>query len=332
MMGTSTTNVKSPSLSTRHEDTVMSSGAKVTTAIIPEVTPGVTPEGKWWEMKRSSFGLKTTFARNKSDEIGATRMTQSTGAGVTNIAGDVGMKLRVNPVTDALLESCFGARFTGDKLVVGEENITFSVANSARDISVNAIYRGVRVTQLALTVPHDNSITMTVSLAGTGFDSRQGAPFYTDPLDTAVNDVVVTDFKHLRNPKIDGQPLAGNACVDSINLTFNNNNQTQFCLGDGMGTPGNQISTEFEPTGQIRLAWSPKAYDVWASQKDKRTMSFEFDVEAANGTYSFYFPRVEFSGDWPDGGSNDLIQATLSLAAIVESPVITRKFPQKPGK
>ncbi|HGX8641962.1 TPA: ParB/Srx family N-terminal domain-containing protein [Escherichia coli] len=37
------------------------------------------------------------------------------------------------------------------------------------------------------------------------------------------------------------------------------------------------------------------------------------------------FPKVQVSGEWPDGGNTDIIQVQLSITAADEAPTITRK-------
>ena len=302
----------------------MSSGSKITTAIVKEATAGVAPTAGWLDLPRTSFGLKVSYGSNESNEIGSSRMSQAASAGTVNIGGDVGSKLRYSDLTDDLLASTFGSNWVDNKLTIGDENITFSLATTARDIGVHNLYTGCRVSQLALTIPNDNDISMTTTFAGTGYDDRYGGNPYYSILDEKSTTPTPFDFKNVVDAKINGESVAGIACIDSFNITFNNNVQTQRCLGNGTGFPGNQIATTFAPTGQIKLAWSPKAYDIWKKQKTREAVSFEFTLKNANGAYTFLFPQVQLSGDWPDAGANDIVQVQLDIKAERLAPTVTR--------
>lgn len=302
----------------------MSSGSKVTVAIARETVNGVAPDAGWFEFPRKSFGLKISYGSNESGEIASDRMQQAASAGTVDIGGDVATKMRYATVTDHLLASCFGANWADNRLNLGDENITFSLATTARDISVHNIYTGCRVSQLALEIPNDNDVSMTTTFAGMGYEDRQGGdPFHKD-LDRTVPDLIPFDFKNVIDAKIDGQSMVGVACIDTFSITFNNNVQTQRCLGNGTGFPGNQIATTFAPTGQIKLAWSPRAYEIWRKQKDRQHVSFEFTLKNADGAYTFVFPEVQVTGDWPDAGANEIVQVTLDIKAERTAPYVIR--------
>ncbi len=52
---------------------------------------------------------------------------------------------------------------------------------------------------------------------------------------------------------------------------------------------------------------------------------FSFTLSNGEGAYTFSFPKVQVSGEWPDGGNSDIIQVQLSITAADEAPTITRK-------
>lgn len=92
----------------------MSSGAKVATAYVEEVTQGVTPATGWKELIRTSFGIGPTQNTAENNEIGSTRMSQGTTPTTVDVAGAIGMKWRYGGAVDDFLESCFGSRWTAD--------------------------------------------------------------------------------------------------------------------------------------------------------------------------------------------------------------------------
>lgn len=54
------------------------------------------------------------------------------------------------------------------------------------------------------------------------------------------------------------------------------------------------------------------------------TVPFSFTLENAEGAYTFDFPEVQISGDWPDAGSTDIVQVQLDITAANTPPTITR--------
>ena len=68
----------------------MSSGAKIVSHIIPEVTPGITPAiGTWNTLRLTGNALTPTVNTVASDEITASRVSQGSVATSVDIAGDL---------------------------------------------------------------------------------------------------------------------------------------------------------------------------------------------------------------------------------------------------
>ena len=72
------------------------------------------------------------------------------------------------------------------------------------------------------------------------------------------------------------------------------------------------------------MSWSKAAYTYWKSQQTGDALSFEFTLNNGDGGYTFFLPEMEVSGDWPDGGSTDIIQVELSYTGRRVPPTITR--------
>lgn len=301
----------------------MSSGAKVQTAVIREVTPGVTPAGPWSVLTRISFGLMPTYNTEENDEIGFSRMAQGTTQTTVDVGGDIETKWRYG-VLDDFMASCFGSNWVDDKLTMGDQRITFSVASYATDIGVAGIARGAQVSTMEFDFPGDNEITVTTTLAARGWDDKGDNTSYIVNAQTEKSQRRYT-FKDISGLKINGiQVGEDNACVDSFNLQFDNEVQTQRCIGNGSPYPGNIIPTRFTPSGSITIAWSKMAYNLWRAQQNNDAISLEFTVANADGGYDFLIPELEVTGDWPDGGATDIIQVELNFTARRVPPTITR--------
>jgi hypothetical protein len=301
----------------------MSSGAKVSTAWKREITPGITPPGNWNILTRVSFGLLPTYNTEENNEIGVDRMAQGTAQTTVDVGGDIETKLRFGAL-DEFMASCFGADWVGNTLTMGNDRITFSLGSFASDIGVGAVARGAQVATMNFEIPNDNEITVTTTFAATYWtDKADGTSYIVNPQPEANQRRY--GFKDVTGLKINGIQLGDdNACVDSFNLEFDNDVQTQRCIGNGNAFAGNIIPTTFTPSGSITLSWSRTAYEFWKAQQTGDALSFEFTLSNADGGYTFFIPEMEVSGDWPDGGATDIIQVELSYTGRRVPPTITR--------
>lgn len=301
----------------------MSSGAKNVTAYIRETTPGVTPTtGDWNLLKRSSFALGPTQNMIDNDEIGGTRMAQGRSAGTIDVGGDVATKFRWGQ-HDEFLASCFGAEWVDNVLTMGNDRIAFSVASYASDIGVSSIARGAQVGTFQLEIPNDGDITATVTFAGLGWDSKaDDTSYFANPVDNAGE--MRYSFKQVTNINLNGVDGGDGFCVDSFNIQFDNNLQTQRCIGTGNAFAGANIPTTFTPSGSITLSWSKEAYSAWKKTLSGETMPFSFTLANDEGSYKFDFPSVQVDGDWPDGGNTDIVQVELNITGADTPPTITR--------
>lgn len=301
----------------------MSSGAKVVTAFIRETTPGVTPTvGVWDLLRRASFGLAPTQNTNDNDEIGGDRMAQGVSRGTIDVGGDVGTKFRWNQ-HDAFLASCFGAEWLNNVLTMGNSRITFSVASYAEDVGIAQIARGCQVATLQIEIPNDGDITATVTFAGLDWETKgDDTSYFTSPVDAA--GALRYSFKEVTNIRLNGVDGSTGFCVDTFNIQFDNNMQTQRCIGTGSAFAGANIPTTFTPSGQVTLSWSKAAWELYKKTFTGETVPFSFTLENAEGAYTFDFPEVQISGDWPDAGSTDIVQVQLDITAANTPPTITR--------
>jgi len=301
----------------------MSSGAKRSTAWIREVTPGITPPGNWNVLTRVSFGLVPTYNTEENNEIGEDRMAQGTAQTTVDVGGDIETKFRYGAL-DEFLASCFGKDWDNNVLTMGNDRISFSIGAYDADVGIAAVARGAQVATMNIEVPNDNEITVTTTFAAIAWDDKgDNTSFIVSPQPEANQRRY--GFKDVTGLKINGVQLGeDNACVDSFNLQFDNNVQTQRCIGNGNPFPGNIIPTTFTPSGSITLSWSKTAYQYWKAQQTGDALSFEFTLNNADGGYTFFIPEMEVSGDWPDGGATDIIQVELSYTARRVPPTITR--------
>lgn len=303
----------------------MSSGAKVATAYVEEVTQGVTPATGWKELIRTSFGIGPTQNTAENNEIGSTRMSQGTTPTTVDVAGAIGMKWRYGGAVDDFLESCFGSRWTADSLTMGNQRISYSIASYASDVTVASVARGAQVASMAFTFGTDNDVTIDTTFSATDWeDKADGTSFFSAP--AAEPDGPRFNFKNFTALTLDGvaASAANGTCISAMSLTFDNAVQTQRCLGSGDAFAGSIIPTTFSASGSVTVAWSAASYALYRKQRTGESVAMSFTLENADGAYTVLLPEMEAVGSWPDGGATDIIEVELAVSARRIPPTITR--------
>lgn len=306
----------------------MSSGAKVTTHIVQEVTPGVTPSSGWQTLRVTGNTLTPTPNTEESEEITDSRVGQGSIITSVDITGDISGELSYGTF-DALLAASFYGVWAANKLVIGETRTTFSVAKSYRDAGVYSLFSGAHVSSMALEVPEEGKATVTFSMSCLNYEDKE-TPFATTP-------AAPTDTPHMSSisvgdVKANGISLAGQACVSGLTLNIDNNLQTQRCFGANRLGPGALIETAAAITGTATLAWSKKAWELWKNQFTRTPIAITFPITDSLGNkYEIALPSVEVDGELPSGGKSDILQIQLNFIAAKQGPTITRTPAAAPG-
>lgn len=299
----------------------MSSGAKVVSHIIKEVTPGVTPAGTWDTLRLTGNALTPTVNVAVSDEITDSRISQGSVATSTDIGGDLTAEFSFASF-DQLLEAAFYGAWTGDVLSVGDIRSTYSIAKGYNDVGVYSVFKGAHVSTFALDIPSDGKVTATFNMACLDYADSE------DPIVVSPNAPTTTPFlsnNHVGTVMVDGESLEGLACVSAMTINLDNSLQAQRCIGNTKLGPGAQIATEAAITGTITLAWSKRAWEIWKKTFTRLPISVVFPITDALGNkYTFNFPAVEVDGELPSGGKRDLIEVALNYTVAKISPTITR--------
>lgn len=300
----------------------MSSGARVTSYLIPEVTPGITPtSGAWDTLRLTSNTLSPTVNTQVSDEITESRISQGSVVSSADIQGDLVGELSYGSF-DKLLEAAFYGSWTGDVLTVGDTRHTFTVAKNFNDVSVYTLFKGMHVSVFALDIPSDGKITATFTMMG--LDYADGDTNTVSTVTPATSTPFMSNL-NIGTIMVDGQSLEGIACVSALTISLDNSLQAQRCIGNGKIGPGAQIATEAAITGTITLAWSLRAWQIWKNTFTRLPIALGFPITDSLGNrYDLSFPALEVDGDLPNGGKRDLIEVTLNYTVAKQAPTITR--------
>lgn len=300
----------------------MSSGARQTTLLIPEVTPGVTPTtGAWDTLRFTSNTLSPKVNTQVSDEIGAGRISQGSVVSSADIQGDIVGELSYSTF-DKLLEAAFYGTWNNDLLTVGDTRRTFTIAKNFNDIGVYGLFKGMHVSVFKLEVPSDGKITATFTLMGMDYTDSETAPAGTIKPPTSTPFMSNVNIGTLL---VDGRSLEGEACVSAITVNLDNTLQAQRCIGTTKLGPGAIIATEAAITGTITLAWSKASWQIWKNTFSRLPISVSFPItDGLGNSYLFNFPALEIDGDLPNGDKRSIIEVTLNYTVARQAPTLTR--------
>ena len=301
----------------------MSSGAKVVSHAIKETTPGVTPTtGQWDVLRLTGNTLTPTPNLDQSEEITDSRLSQGSIITSVDINGDLSAELSFGTF-DEFLAAGFYGEWVSNVLSIGEKRTTFSIAKDYRDVGVYALFKGAHVRTMAIEIPGEGKVTLSLGLSCMGYEDAE-ASFVTTK--KPVSETPFISSINVGTVLVDGQSLEGQACVSGMTINLDNNLQTQRCLGSGNLGPGALIETSADITGTVTLAWSKKSWEIWKHQMTRKTIAIEFPITDSLGNeYTFNFPTVEVDGELPNGGKSELLEVTLNYSVAKQSPTITRK-------
>lgn len=303
----------------------MSSGSQIVSYLVAETTPGVTPTLPEWDTLRLTGNTMTpNVSTEVSDEIRADRMAGGSIITSLDYQGDLSAEFSATSF-DQLLEAAFYGNWTADVLEVGSTRHTFTHVKGYKDIGVWNTFRGLHIGTLALEIPEEGKITCTFS--GMALESEDGTtdPTDGDTINPATETVPMGSATSVGDVLINGQTLAGEACVSALSLTIDNTMQVQRCLG--RAGPGALIATRANITGQVTLAWSAASYEIWKKMLTREAIGIVFPLEdEAGNSYTFEIPACEVDGDMPDGGNEDIVQVTLDFTAKLTPVKVTRSL------
>jgi len=217
-----------------------------------------------------------------------------------------------------------------DKISIGVTKKSFSFEKAFTDLTTKAlVYLGMMVSNLSLAIQYGQIVTGTFSFSGNGYSEADTAgEFITNgrTIDAAATTQSLNgsvDMPFIASSAA-GTFDKSNFCIQSLNLSIDNQLTTQNCIGEiapiaySLGTAAVQV--------EIGAYLSD---NNWASIAKKLSQeSFEVGgvVKNADGWLGFYLPAVQTSFDDPaSGGANqDIIlnmSGTAKVGALGESPI-----------
>lgn len=302
----------------------MSSGARIQLYYCAEDVAGTTPTTPTWQtVRRVTDGLTENVTTENSASVTDSRFRQGGMATQSEITGSLAVELSVG-LFDDFWSAVAMNDWSNDVLNFGGTvRKTYTFVKVFADIGQVFIYRGVRINQATLSIQTTGKINATFALMGTDFERTTTNPV-TNPVAPA--EAVIVSALNVGALTVNGQSVVGTACLQSAELTINNNMEAVRCIGNQKLSAQTYQEKMVDITLNTQYIFSSQSADYIDYVKSRDTMPVAFEIaDKAGNKYAFNFPKLEVSeANHPDGGGEDTIQLSVNFNHIKTSPTITR--------
>lgn len=212
-----------------------------------------------------------------------------------------------------------------DKLSIGTTKKSLSIEKAFLDLTNKAIiYKGCLVSQMELNIAYGSLISGSFETMGNDYDTADAANEFAVTYGEYISDPATTNTL---NGSVDMPFLVTNVtgsyvqdafCLQSLNLTLNNNLTPQTCIG-------NSAPENYNPgTASIQVDLSSYLkdanWDLLAKKLSQEPFAIGFIVKNTDGWYGFYLPALQVSFEDPaSGGQNQDISMAMAGTAKVGS-------------
>lgn len=211
-----------------------------------------------------------------------------------------------------------------DKLTIGTTKKSFSIEKAFLDLTNKAsIYKGMLVNTFGLNVAYGSIVTGSFGFNGTDYALADAAnEFITDG--RTINSAATTNSM---NGSVDMPFVNSSAtgvldevtfCIQSLELSLNNNLSAQNCIGEAAPVDYAAGTAQIEANLSAYLADANWA--VLANKLTQTPFALGFMVKNTNGWYGVYIPALQVSMPDPSsGGANQQISLQMQGVAKVGS-------------
>ena len=173
-------------------------------------------------------GLTENVTTESSNSVVDSRFRQGGMATEAEITGSLEVELSIG-LFDDFWSAVAMNNWASDVLNFGGNvRKTFTFVKVYEDVNQVFIYRGVRVNEAKMTIATTGKITATFGLMGTLFERTTTNPVIS-PL--PVPELVLVSAINVGDLKVNGETVVGTACMQSLELTINNNMEAIRCIG-----------------------------------------------------------------------------------------------------
>lgn len=305
----------------------MSSGARVVSAYVKQVTQDVIPSSGWKVLPNITNGLNNATTLTDSEMLNGTRVKARGMVTSGEISGDLSAELLFGNYDD-FFEAAFWNDWTTagvapldpSQLTIGDKRKMFAVTKDFADIKAFYAFKGVHVNTMNIEVSTDAIVKTTFGLMGLGYETKKDVTFATAATPAVVGEKV--SGMSIGDIKYNNAPIG--VCVEAFSFELDNQSEIQKCLGSNM-YGGNIHAMIANASGSMTIAFSEKAYDILELQRTGATMSIEVPIKFADGSgYTIVIPKAQIQGDIPSPTGNELVTAEVTYMAVDESPILIR--------
>lgn len=215
-----------------------------------------------------------------------------------------------------------GVTTTAEVLTMGTTLKTFSIEKAFTDISQYAVFRGVGVTTMNLTMQTDGMITGSFSCVGKDMDPISGTRLDADPTAPSSNNPFNTSQGTIK------EAGSSTSIVTSINLTLENSLNPTFALFQESAR--SLIDGRSNVTGNVTIYVQDETFiNKFINETES---SLEFSPTDPDGNkYRFRLPRIKYNGAPLDVQGEGEITPQMPIQALYDDNAGTnlsiRKLP-----
>lgn len=299
----------------------MSSGARVVSAYVKQ-TDKTLPKTGFKILPNIKNGLTVATELTQSEMLSGSRVSKSGMVTGATVSGDIETELMFGTYDELIAGAFWGDWSAGNSpntLAVGAVKHMFAITKDFADINVNHVFEQCVVSSFDLSIDTSSLVKVKFGMTGLGYQESKTKSFAGTP--TPATDSAKASALSIGEIKVDGQKL--DVCVESFNLSIDNQTQVQKCLGDNI-YGGNVLAMLANITGTMKIAYSAKAHEIITNQLTGATLSLEIPIKFGNNKYVIKIPKFQVAGEIPSPSPSDLVTVDVNYTVVDESPIIER--------
>jgi len=209
-----------------------------------------------------------------------------------------------------------------DKIAIGITKKSFSIEKKFEDLTTKGInYRGMIASQMSMALTYGEIASTTFTFQGNDYvTADQASDLMTDG--RTINGAATSNSL---NGSVDMPFLINSAsgtldettfCIQSVELTLNNNLTAQTCIGETAPKDYSEGTASIEVS--ITAYLEDANWDLLSKKLTQEPFSVGFLVKNVDGYYAFFLPAVQVSFDDPASpGQNQDVFLNMSGTAKV---------------
>lgn len=230
-----------------------------------------------------SEGLTPNIQQIETNEMNQLRQKATSRGGTYSISGEIAAEMSFGSFDD-LIQAAMQSEWDGDELVIGKVERSFAVLERHTDIGVDYVYRGCRISTMAINVPLNAPVGLTFGVLGTEAEEYEvpvGATFAP----STTTEVMVTTNIALTEA---GDEMA---YATEWSATLDNGMEAIFALG--------KRSAYNIANGIASVTGSMNAYLIngalWAKVLNEALTTHKIELEEGGQKYTIELPRVRYT-------------------------------------